>query len=116
MPSYYGDTALAGLRQLAQVRLNSQDTDLSGASLVAAAQGCAIVVAYRQTRLDAAVLAGLPDLAAIVRCEVDIRTIDVPAASRHGILHQAQETVTQCADILHGRVPQGAVNVADAAH
>lgn len=86
LTSYFGEQVLAALRRIAQVRLHTSDEDLSGAPLIAAAQGCVVVIAYRQTPIDAAVLAALPDLAAVVRCAVDIRTIDVAAASRHGIL------------------------------
>jgi D-3-phosphoglycerate dehydrogenase len=35
---------------------------------------------------DEALFAGLPGLLAFVRCAIDIRNIDVPAASRHGVL------------------------------
>ena len=86
LPDYFGDEALAGLRRIARVRLNELDDDLSGPSLIAAAQGCALVIAYRQTPVDAVTFAALPDLAAVVRCAVDIRAIDVAAASRHGVL------------------------------
>lgn len=86
LDSYFGADALARLRQMARVRLNPSDDDLAGASLVEAARGCAVVIAYRQTPVDAASCAGLADVRAIVRCAVDIRTIDVSAASTHGIL------------------------------
>ncbi len=86
LSTYFGEQALARLREVAQVRLNSLDQDLVGAQLADAARGCAAFIAYRQTTVDAALLAALPDLLAVVRCAVDIRTIDVPAASRHGIL------------------------------
>ncbi len=86
LATYFGDEALARLRGIAQVRLNPTDDDLAGASLVAAARGCQVVIAYRQTPVDAATCAGLEDVRAIVRCAVDIRTIDVAAASAHGIL------------------------------
>lgn len=83
---YLGDRALARLREVADVRLNDGDADLQGEALVQAAQGCDVVLAYRQTPVDAAVLAALPQLRAVVRCAMDIRTIDVAAASAHGIL------------------------------
>ncbi len=86
LATYFGDEALARLRSIAQVRLNPTDDDLAGAALVAAARGCDAVIAYRQTPVDAATCAGMGDVRAIVRCAVDIRTIDVAAASAHGIL------------------------------
>jgi len=86
LASYFGDQALAGLRRIATPRLNPVDTDLAGQSLVEAAQGCELIIAYRQTPLDAAVFEALPQLVAVLRCAVDIRTIDVAAASRCGVL------------------------------
>ncbi len=86
LDTYFGADALARLRELAQVRLNPSDQDLAGPSLVDAARGCTVVIAYRQTPVDAASCAGLADVRAVVRCAVDIRTIDVSAASTHGIL------------------------------
>lgn len=86
LASYFGDEALARLGRIAQVRLNPSDDDLQGAALVQAAQGCTVVIAYRQTPVDAAVFAALPALHAVVRCAVDIRTIDVAAASQQGVL------------------------------
>jgi D-3-phosphoglycerate dehydrogenase len=83
---YFGDEALARLQRIAQVRLNPSNADLSGPALVQAAQGCQLMIAYRQTSLDAASLQAMPELLAVVRCAVDIRTIDVPAASGQGIL------------------------------
>jgi D-3-phosphoglycerate dehydrogenase len=83
---YFGDEALARLRRIAQVRLNPSNADLSGPTLVQAAQGCQVMIAYRQTGLDASTLQAMPELLAVVRCAVDIRTIDVPGASGQGIL------------------------------
>jgi D-3-phosphoglycerate dehydrogenase len=86
LKDYFGDEALARLARIAQVRLNESDADLVGDLLVQAAKDCASVIAYRQTPFDAATFAGLPGLLAVSRCAVDIRTIDVEAASRHGVL------------------------------
>ena len=86
LPTYFGDRALRELRGIAQVRLNPTEHDWQGADLIAAAQGCEVIIAYRQTPFDAAVLAALPDLWAVCRCAMDIRTIDVAAASHQGVL------------------------------
>jgi len=83
---YLGELALAQLMQVAQVRLNPLETDLAGDTLAQAAQGCDVILAYRQTAVSAAVLAALPQLHAVVRCAMDIRTIDVAAASALGVL------------------------------
>lgn len=86
LASYFGDEALTRLRRIAEVRLNDTQADLAGPSLVEAARGCAVVIAYRQTPVDADTFARLDDVLAVVRCAVDIRTLDVAAASRAGIL------------------------------
>jgi len=83
---YLGERALAQLQQVAQVRLNPLGDDLAGAALVQAAQGCDVILAYRQTPVDAAVFGAWPQLRAVVRCAMDIRTIDVAAASAQGVL------------------------------
>ena len=84
--NYYGEEALAGLRKLGKVRLNDGDLPLSAAEMIALAKDCAIIVADRQTPGPADVFDALPDLVAFVRVAVDIRNIDVAAASRNGVL------------------------------
>ena len=83
---YFGPRATRQLRAIAEVRLNSEPRDLSTTELIAAAQGCDALIAYRQTAGPQALFRGLPDLAAFVRCAVDIRSIDVVSASLHGVL------------------------------
>ena len=83
---YYGDKAVAALRAVADVRFNPGDSELPAPELAALAQDCDIVVAYRQTPGDEALFAAMPRLLAFMRCAIDIRNIDVPAASRHGVL------------------------------
>ena len=84
--NYYSDRALAGLRALGEVVLHEAAGPLAGESLVAAARGARIIVADRQTPGAAVVFERSPDLVAFVRGAVDIRTVDVAAASAHGVL------------------------------
>jgi len=87
LANYYGDRALAALRRHGEVRMNLSGLVLDEpAALVAAAAGMDVIVADRQVPVAAAVFAALPDLAAVCRVAVDVSTIDVPAASRHGVL------------------------------
>jgi D-3-phosphoglycerate dehydrogenase / 2-oxoglutarate reductase len=83
---YFGDRATAALRTMADVRFNPGDTDLASDELAALAADCEVIISYRQTAGDEALFAALPHLLAFVRCAIDIRNIDVPAASRHGVL------------------------------
>ena len=83
---YFGERALQALRAIAEVRLNPHERDLGLDELVAYAQDCDALIAYRQTPAPSVLFARLPQLAAFLRCAVDIRTVDVDAASRHGVL------------------------------
>src|SRR5262245_16032591 len=83
--NYYGDRALAALQELGEVRLNSGGV-LGTEALIEAARQCDIVVSDRQTPGEARFFDHAPDVRAFLRVAVDIRNIDVAAASRHGIL------------------------------
>ncbi len=84
--NYYGPRALAGLQTLGEVVLHRGEDTLEGAALIAAAQGVDLIVADRATAVPEAIFAGLPELRAVLRCAVDIRNIDVEAASSRGVL------------------------------
>jgi D-3-phosphoglycerate dehydrogenase / 2-oxoglutarate reductase len=83
---YYGERSLAGLRAVADVRLHEDDAALDAAALVRAADDVEIIVADRMTQGPAEIFQRLPKLRAFVRCAVDIRNIDVAAASAAGVL------------------------------
>jgi len=83
---YYGEAALAALSGHAEVVRNPTTRSLAGDELARAAAGCQAIVADRSTPGQAATFAAAPDLVAFLRVAVDISTIDVPAASAHGIL------------------------------
>ena len=84
--NYYADEALAALCEAAEVRLNETDRNLSGRDLAEAAAGCDAIVSYRLSHGPAAVFENAPDLVAFLRCAVDIRDVDVQAASAQGVL------------------------------
>jgi D-3-phosphoglycerate dehydrogenase / 2-oxoglutarate reductase len=83
---YYGDEALARLCNLGEVRLNETGRPLGTAELIAQAAGCAVIVSDRQTEGRAEIFEKLSHLVAFVRCAVDIRNVDVAAASQAGVL------------------------------
>ena len=84
--NYYGERALAGMRALGEVRLNKEEKSLEGEALICAATGCDLIVSYRQSPAPAALFERLPKLAAFLRCAIDIRNVDVAAASKAGVL------------------------------
>ncbi|GKQ54910.1 NAD(P)-dependent oxidoreductase [Bradyrhizobium sp. Ce-3] len=83
---YYGERSLNGLRAVADVRLHEGDEALDAAALVAAAADVDIIVADRMTQGSGEIFPRLPKLRAFVRCAVDIRNIDVAAATAAGVL------------------------------
>ena len=97
---YYGDEALARLRAVAEVRTVDSDSELPLATLIERAADCDVVVSFRATAAPRALFAGLPRLQAFIRCAVDIRNVDVAAASEHGVLvtHASAGFVTSVAE------------------
>src|ERR1700726_2860604 len=83
---YYGERSLKSLQALAQVVLNEADDALDAAGLIEAARDVDIIVADRLTQGPSEIFPRLPKLRAFVRCAVDIRNIDVEAASAAGVL------------------------------
>jgi D-3-phosphoglycerate dehydrogenase len=83
---YYGERSLSGLRALAQLVLHEADDVLDASGLIEAARDVDIIVADRLTEGPGEIFPRLTKLRAFVRCAVDIRNIDVAAASAVGIL------------------------------
>ena len=83
---YYGERSLSGLQAIAQVKLHEASDALDAAGLIEAADDVDIIVADRLTAGPGEIFPALPNLRAFVRCAVDIRNIDVDAASAAGVL------------------------------
>lgn len=83
---YYGPRALAGLEALGNVRRSPSDDVLGVDELIGLAHDCQIIVSNRVQPGSAELLHRLPNLLAFCRCAVDIRNVDVAAASASGIL------------------------------
>ncbi len=86
LANYYGERALAGLQAVGEVRLHQRPEPLEGGALIKAAQDCDLIVSYRQSPGPAQLFERLPSLIAFLRCAIDIRNIDVRAASKAGVL------------------------------
>ena len=84
--NYYSDRALERLRALGEVRIKSSEGVYDTAGLIEAARDCDVIVSDRQTRGEAELFRNLPNLIAFTRGAVDIRNIDVAAASDNGVL------------------------------
>src|SRR5258708_4317371 len=101
---YYGERALAGLRKVGDVKLHEGAAPLEGEALIAAAADCDLIVSYRQSPGPAMVFERLPRLVAFLRCAIDIRNVDVPAASKAGVLvtQASAGFVTSVAELVFG--------------
>jgi D-3-phosphoglycerate dehydrogenase / 2-oxoglutarate reductase len=86
LENYYGRRAIAALREMAEVVINPTGRVLDADGLAAEAKGCDIVISDRQTPGPREFFDKAADTVAFLRCAVDIRNIDVEAASRNGIL------------------------------
>ncbi len=86
LENYYGPRALAEMRKLGEVRLNTSGTVLDARALAEAAKDCQVIVSDRQTPGPTEFFPLAPDLCAFLRVAVDIRNIDVEAASAQGVL------------------------------
>jgi hypothetical protein len=96
---YYGARSLEGLQAIAQVKLHEASDALDAAGLIEAARDVDIIVADRLTAGPGEIFPALPNLRAFVRCAVDIRNIDVDAASAAGVL------VTRAGPVSFSRSP-----------
>ncbi|HEX7073670.1 MAG TPA: NAD(P)-dependent oxidoreductase [Hyphomicrobiaceae bacterium] len=104
--NYYGDRALAELRALGDVVLHEADEPLDAAGLVQAAKGAQIIVSDRNTPGYGEIFGQLPDLVAFLRVAVDIRNVDVPAASQAGVLvtHASRTWVPAVSELVVGHM------------
>jgi D-3-phosphoglycerate dehydrogenase len=86
------------------VILNLNEKPLAGESLVRAAADCELIVSYRQSPAPAALFERLPTLVAFLRCAIDIRNVDVAAASKAGVLvtQASAGFVTSVSELVFG--------------
>src|SRR4051812_12151480 len=101
---YYGQRALAGLREVGEVKLHHGSNPLEGEALIRAAEDCELIVSYRQSPGPAELFQRLPKLVAFLRCAIHIRNVDVAAASKAGVLvtQASAGFVTSVAEMVFG--------------
>jgi len=83
---YYGAPALARLHELVEVALHEGDAPLDPQGVIATARDVDLIIADRATAVPGEIFAGLPRLKVVMRSAIDIRNIDVAAASKAGVL------------------------------
>ncbi len=84
--NYFGAPALEALRGMATILLHEDEAVLTPADLVRAAWDVDFIISDRMTTGTAEVFENLPGLKGFLRVAVDIRNIDVAAASAVGAL------------------------------
>ena len=82
----FGGENLEALESLGNVILNTKDRGLTPHELIESASDCEIIVSDRLTPGDATFFDHAANLVAYVRAVTDLKSIDVEAASRNGIL------------------------------
>jgi D-3-phosphoglycerate dehydrogenase / 2-oxoglutarate reductase len=87
-----------------EVKLHHGSTSLEGEALIRAAEDCDLIVSYRQSPGPADLFQRLPKLVAFLRCAIDIRNVDVAAASKAGVLvtQASAGFVTSVAEMVLG--------------
>lgn len=84
--NYYGARALGRLQELVEVTLHEGAAPLDPQGVIAAARDVDLIIADRSTAVPGEIFAALPRLRVVMRSAVDIRNIDVAAASAAGVL------------------------------
>lgn len=102
----FGAPALKALRELGSVKTNEGSYPLSLDALISAARGCDVILADRLAPGHARLFESVPEVVAFVRNAVDIRNIDLAAASRHGVLvtHAGPHFSDSVAELVVGQM------------
>ncbi len=83
---FFSERAVKHLQEIADLKTNDTDDPLRGDALLAAAEGCSIIISDRLAAGPREVFDKLKGVTTFIRCAVDIRNIDVDAASDNNIL------------------------------
>lgn len=83
---YYGARALGRLQELVEVVLHDGAAPLAPRGVIEAARDVDFIIADRATPVPGEIFAGLPKLRVVMRSAIDIRNVDVAAASQAGVL------------------------------
>lgn len=102
--NYYGARALGRLQELVEVTLHEGDIPLDPQGVIAAARDVDFIIADRSTAVPGEIFVSLPKLKVVMRSAVDIRNIDVAAASAAGVLvtHAEPGFVTSVVELALG--------------
>ena len=116
--NYYGERALAALKKAGEVRRHQGKEPLEGKALIEAAQDCDLIVSYRQSPGPAELFERLPQLVAFLRCAIDIRNVDVAAASKAGVLvtQASAGFVTSVSELVLGFLVDLSRGITESAH
>lgn len=84
--AWYGPQAQQALRELGELVLREDDGVIHEDDLIELADGCDLIISDKPTGASERLFKAQPQLQAFLRCAMDLRGIDVEAASRHGVL------------------------------
>lgn len=86
LDTYFGADAVAALGKLGELVFNPHGRPTTIPEMIAAAKDCEFIVSFRADHGPAAVFEQSPNLVGFFRHAVDIRDVDVAAASANGVL------------------------------
>ncbi len=84
--TWYGEKAMSELAELGELVLSSKEGVLSENELIELANTCDLIISDKPTAGTERLFREVPSLLAYIRCAMDTKSIDIDAASRHGVL------------------------------
>ncbi|TBU80694.1 hydroxyacid dehydrogenase [Pseudomonas daroniae] len=84
--TWYGEKAMSELAGLGELVLSPKDGVLSEDELIELANNCDLIISDKPTAGTERLFREVPSLLAYIRCAMDTKSIDIDAASRHGVL------------------------------
>lgn len=84
--TWYGEKNLSELAELGELVLRSTEDDLTQQDVLELSKGCDIIISDKPTAGSEALFRENKNLVAFLRCAMDVKSIDIEAASKHGVL------------------------------
>jgi len=84
--TWYGENALSELSTLGELVLRDTEDELTPQDVLELSRGCDLIISDKPTAGSETLFRENQSLVAFLRCAMDIKSIDVEAASKHGVL------------------------------
>lgn len=84
--TWYGEKALSELSTLGELVLRTKEDDLTQQEVLELSEDCDFIISDKPTAGREALFRENKNLVAFLRCAMDVKNIDIDAASKHGVL------------------------------